>query len=136
MTLTAEADQHVSVTLESGARAPVEARGLIDELPGPFSLQERYDMRIALSEIVANSVRHGSPRVGDPVQVRISVTDHRIRCEVSDLGPGLSRNGDGRGCPQASDSSSSTGLRLAGGSTANRTACGSSSTGARPTPTP
>ena len=85
----APGSSHVSVTLESSERAPVEARAIVDRLEPELSPLERYDMRLGLSELVTNSVVHGNERGGDNVGLLISVSPGRIRCEVSDHGSGF-----------------------------------------------
>ncbi len=47
------------------------------------------DMRLGLSELVANGVVHGNAHGGETVDVSISVSDVRIRCQVADQGPGF-----------------------------------------------
>ena len=95
MSLSVRPDQEISRTLDGGFGAPAQARAMVDALPQSLTLEQRYDLRLALSELVANSVVHGSPNTGDAVDVRIVMAGAAIRCEVSDHGPGF-ETGDGR----------------------------------------
>ncbi|MEY2535785.1 MAG: hypothetical protein QOF29_3695, partial [bacterium] len=62
---------------------------LVDTLPLSLSPRQRDDIRLGVSELVTNSVVHGRGRTRDPVDILISVTAARIRCEVSDQGSGF-----------------------------------------------
>lgn len=79
----------VTINLHAGAEAPAEVRALVDTLPVRLSHEQRYDMRLALSELVANSVRHGTPLPGRSVEVSITTSDACIHCEVADQGEGF-----------------------------------------------
>lgn len=67
--------------------APAAARRAVDELRPSVTRESRDDARLLLSELVANSVRHGE---GSTVTVLI---DHEtpgvLRCEVVDDGDGF-----------------------------------------------
>ncbi len=89
MTIGAGVDEVAALRLESAAGAPAEARAMIDALPIQLSTDQRYDLRLALSELVTNSVVHGNRLPEDTVDVRISVSSASIRCEVADRGPGF-----------------------------------------------
>lgn len=89
MTAGSRSDPVVAVRLESHPRAPAEARALVDALPIALSPAQRDDMRLALSELVTNSVVHGNQRPEDVVDIRISVSEATIRCEVRDQGAGF-----------------------------------------------
>lgn len=91
----------ISQTLQAGARAPAEARALIDALPLDLTAEQRYEIRIALSELVANGVRHGSQRTGDTIDLRITVATACFRCEVADHGPGFAVGDRERAVPDA-----------------------------------
>jgi anti-sigma regulatory factor (Ser/Thr protein kinase) len=92
-----------SVCIAGGRGAPRVARGLVDDLALPAAL--RADMRLLVSELVANCVVHGGAMPDDLIDVVFTVRPGAVRCEVSDSGPGIpSRSippcepvGDGRG---------------------------------------
>lgn len=62
------------------------------------ALEPRYDdVVLVVSELVTNSVRHGS---SDGIDVKVSAGNGRIRVEVSDNGPGFAADaprGEGLG---------------------------------------
>ncbi|HXF73537.1 MAG TPA: ATP-binding protein [Actinomycetota bacterium] len=77
---------------------------LADELPDPVL----DDLRLLVSELVGNSVRHA--RVGPDASlcVRVEVADRSVRVEVTDPGPGFEAPGGDRPAVGASG----WGLRL------------------------
>jgi anti-sigma regulatory factor (Ser/Thr protein kinase) len=64
------------------ARAGI--RGMTRELPERVAA----DLALLVTEVVSNSVEHGTGSVGDEIIVRVYV-DEVIRVEVDDLGPGF-----------------------------------------------
>jgi two-component sensor histidine kinase len=79
-------------------RAPGVARRAMDRLPSTFDGETVEDVRLLLSELVTNSVRHGS---GDTVTVLLDAEmPGALRCEVIDDGHGFvprARRGDSTG---------------------------------------
>jgi len=75
------------------ARAAAKARAALDASLDLFSevLDENRldDLRLLTSELVSNSVRHGSPSKVAPIHVRVSVTAVTVRVAVVDSGPGF-----------------------------------------------
>jgi anti-sigma regulatory factor (Ser/Thr protein kinase) len=68
-------------------RAPAAAREAFSELASQLEPKAFEDARLLVSELVANSVRHGE---GDTVRVIVDVRDERrVRCEVVDQGSGF-----------------------------------------------
>ena len=68
-------------------RAPATARQAFSELAPHLDPDAFEDARLLVSELVANSVRHGD---GDTVRVLVDVVDERrVRCEVIDQGSGF-----------------------------------------------
>ncbi len=69
-----------------------KARNLVDALGVTLPDDAREDLRLLVSEVVTNAVRHGTP-AGDedapPVRVRVGLTGARLRVEVHDRGPGF-----------------------------------------------
>ena len=70
---------------------------MVDRLALPSKLRER--LRLGLSELVTNSVRHAG-RPG-PVEVRLRRADGAIRAEVTDPGEGFAWAADGHALPPA-----------------------------------
>ena len=79
------------VHIAGGLGAPAAARDIVSDISGiaptlPRTLVE--DVRLLVSEIVTNSVRHGGGNA-TPVEIRLALTDRTIRVEVTDSGPGF-----------------------------------------------
>lgn len=49
----------------------------------------REDVRLLVSELVTNSVRHAEVGAADTISLRFAVDDRRMRVAVSDFGPGF-----------------------------------------------
>jgi anti-sigma regulatory factor (Ser/Thr protein kinase) len=73
----------------SGVR---KARNLVDALGLMLPAEVRDDLRLLVSEVVTNAIRHGGPD-GDGsracVRVRIGLEGQRLRVEIIDRGPGF-----------------------------------------------
>ncbi|HET9102277.1 MAG TPA: ATP-binding protein [Solirubrobacteraceae bacterium] len=77
----------IRLELPRDKSAPAAARQAIDELRPVPSTQVRSDARLLVSELVTNSVRHGT---GDHVVVLLDHEDSGVlRCEVIDQGAGF-----------------------------------------------
>lgn len=88
--------REVRLQVEATRDAPSVSRQHLESLKS--ILEPRYDdVLILVSELVSNSVRHGSSA---DIDVRVTAADERIRVEVTDEGPGFSATtprGDGLG---------------------------------------
>lgn len=86
----------VNLQVESGLDAPGLSRSHLE--PMKDSLEPRYDdVVLVVSELVSNSVRHGS---SNGIDIKVTARSGRIRVEVTDEGPGFSASdprGDGLG---------------------------------------
>jgi anti-sigma regulatory factor (Ser/Thr protein kinase) len=49
------------------------------------------NVRLLVSELVTNSVRHSQTGASDPIELRLAVFADRLRVEVSDHGSGFQR---------------------------------------------
>jgi anti-sigma regulatory factor (Ser/Thr protein kinase) len=78
----------ISVELEPGATAAGEARAALAALDGRIDPDALDDIRLLVSELVTNSVRHSG---AERELVRLSVTggDRTVRVEVTDAGRGF-----------------------------------------------
>jgi anti-sigma regulatory factor (Ser/Thr protein kinase) len=77
----------LNLRLEPGAEAIPAARNALDGLSGLLERTVWEDLRLLVTELVTNGVRHGSER--GPVTVGVAVTDDQVRVEVSDSGRGF-----------------------------------------------
>ena len=84
----APAGDRLDVRLSAGRHAPAEARRSLDLVPGldPETLER---VRLLVSELVTNSVRHAGLGIEDPVHLRVESAPGRVRIEVTDPGPGF-----------------------------------------------
>lgn len=71
------------------------ARHMLDALAGNLDGSLFDDLQLLVSEVVTNSIRHGSG--GGGVDLRVSIDPRTVRVEVEDPGPGFRpqvRDGD------------------------------------------
>ncbi|HEX5949407.1 MAG TPA: ATP-binding protein [Actinomycetota bacterium] len=81
----------VAVRLRPDPASIPEARHAVDRLQGVLEDAVLQDLRLMVSEVVTNSVRHAGLGEGDRIELRISVDKGRVRVEVHDTGPGFER---------------------------------------------
>ena len=79
----------VEVELESGPNAAAEARAAIGVLEGDADPDVLDDLRLLVSEMVTNSVRHAGAPPGAPIGLAISLSGGVARVEVTDAGRGF-----------------------------------------------
>lgn len=78
----------LSLRLTPGPEAIPAARNALDGLGGLLERTVWEDMRLLVTELVTNGVRHASER--GPVGVSVAVADEKVRVEVTDCGRGFS----------------------------------------------
>jgi len=84
---------HVSRDLEfeltGGPYAVTAARLALSELDELVDEALAFDVRLLVSELVTNSVRHAQVGPDGSINLKVSVTDGGVRVEVIDRGPGF-----------------------------------------------
>ena len=81
---------HLDLQLPAEAASVARARHLLEGVPGLGSHAAlMLDMRLAMSEMVTNSILHGSAGRADEVEVVVDVDPRRVRIEVADNGRGF-----------------------------------------------
>ena len=65
------------------------ARRAVDELADRLQPDLLADLRLLVSELMANSVEHGPRREGETIRLSVSISADRVRAEVRDGGPGF-----------------------------------------------
>ena len=75
-----------NLRLEGGPTAPATARRALARLPGDFDEHVMENLRLLVTELVANSVRHARAR---SVAIKGIVTESTVWLEVVDEGPGF-----------------------------------------------
>jgi anti-sigma regulatory factor (Ser/Thr protein kinase) len=63
------------------------ARRTLDRLSARLDGRQLEDLRLLVSEVVSNSVRHGEGT--GPIQLRVTIEPSSVRVEVEDPGPGF-----------------------------------------------
>jgi anti-sigma regulatory factor (Ser/Thr protein kinase) len=91
----------LSLRLRPGPEAVPAARNALDGLSGMLERPVWEDLRLLVTEVVTNGVRHGSER--GPVEMSVTVGEAAIRAQVTDGGRGFAPpaapmpRGDGSG---------------------------------------
>jgi anti-sigma regulatory factor (Ser/Thr protein kinase) len=83
------ATRTVDIELAAAADSVAQARASLDQLAGVVKEDLFDDLRLLVSEVVTNSVRHAGLRPSDSVAVHVTVAPGRVRAEVVDPGPGF-----------------------------------------------
>jgi integral membrane sensor domain MASE1 len=81
----------IAVELAPGPGCPADARAALSPLAGALGAQIYSDLRLGVSELVTNSVRHAQLEPGDLIRLQVEVSDRVLRVEVSDSGGGVQR---------------------------------------------
>ncbi len=83
----------IDVSLQARPTAASDARRSLSVLAGRVPKDTYEDVRILVSELVTNSVRHSGLGSGEDIQVRLGVWKQatRLRVEVADAGPGFEK---------------------------------------------
>ena len=83
--------QVLDILLPSTPDAPATARTAISDLLGVLVRpQIVFDVRLLVSELVTNSVRHAGLTSDQAVRLIVEISPEKIRCEIHDPGPGFS----------------------------------------------
>jgi anti-sigma regulatory factor (Ser/Thr protein kinase) len=77
----------LTLRLDRGPQAVAAARSALDALAVHLTDTQLDDIRLLVSELVTNSVRHASD--GDEVRIEIDVDTDCVRAAVIDEGPGF-----------------------------------------------
>jgi anti-sigma regulatory factor (Ser/Thr protein kinase) len=93
-------DSGFTLRLPGGPAAAATARRALAQLRGDFDEPLMETMRLLVTELVGNSVRHAQARF---VSVKAVVTDGAIWLEVSDEGPGFEVEGAMRQASQTDE---------------------------------
>ena len=79
----------VERVLAVAPEAAAEARQALDELSAHLPDGRMRDVRLLVSELVTNAVRHANLARGDTIDLVVELVDHRLRVEVRDPGGGF-----------------------------------------------
>jgi anti-sigma regulatory factor (Ser/Thr protein kinase) len=78
----------VETVMDAHADAALKARERLGELLATLEPNTQAEVRLVVTELVANAVKHGSVADDDQIHVRAVCDDHAVLVEVSDRGPG------------------------------------------------
>ena len=81
-----DVDDALTMRIAGGPEAAARARRAIAGLPGDLDPSLCETLRLLVTELVANSVRHAD---AEAVTLRVSVGPRAVRTEVTDPGPGF-----------------------------------------------
>jgi anti-sigma regulatory factor (Ser/Thr protein kinase) len=79
----------VGIDLEPSPDCPAEAREALSPLEDVLAERVYSDLRLLVSELVTNSVRHARLVPEDQIRLQVRVADRVLRVEVSDPGEGF-----------------------------------------------
>ena len=74
------------LTLTPGVHAAGTARRALELLDGDLDPQRREDLRLLVTELVTNAVRHANAPAEEAVMLEVAVSEDRVRVEVRDAG--------------------------------------------------
>ena len=75
--------------LTGGPYAVTAARLALSDIDELVDESLAFDVRLLVSELVTNSVRHAQIGPEDSINLRVAVRDEHVRVEVVDSGPGF-----------------------------------------------
>jgi anti-sigma regulatory factor (Ser/Thr protein kinase) len=79
----------LEVNLPPRAEAAALARRSLEHLERDLEPEVLESLRLLVTELVTNSVRHGDLSASDRIRLRLARLDNRIRVEVTDPGDGF-----------------------------------------------
>jgi anti-sigma regulatory factor (Ser/Thr protein kinase) len=79
----------LELELQPKAEAAAYARQSVEDLGGSLDPEVLEALRLLVSELVSNSVRHGDLSASDRIRLQLAARDDRIRVEVTDPGDGF-----------------------------------------------
>lgn len=86
--LSTHGGDHV-IRLTADPRAAGRARAHLNLLTLPLASERRDDLRLLVSELVTNSVRHAHLSPTQAIELSVGSDGARVRVEVRDPGPGF-----------------------------------------------
>jgi anti-sigma regulatory factor (Ser/Thr protein kinase) len=84
----------LDLELQPKAEAAAHARQSVEDLGEDLDPEVVESLRLLVSELVSNSVRHGDLSASDRIRLQLAARDDRIRVEVTDPGDGFDLPGE------------------------------------------
>ena len=79
----------IDMRITGGPRAASKARHAVETLAGRLDDALLHDLRLLVTELVTNSIRHAGIGPDREVRLRIRLSRRHLRVEVHDPGPGF-----------------------------------------------
>ena len=79
----------MSFELAGGPYAVTAARLALSDLDSHLDASIAFDVRLLVSELVTNSVKHARVSEDDSIMLGVNIHDDVVRIEVRDAGPGF-----------------------------------------------
>lgn len=81
----------LSLELPASVESARAARRAVDKLRFDQHVEAVFNLRLLITEIVGNSVRHAGLSSADTIVLEIQIRSDQIRARVTDRGPGFTR---------------------------------------------
>ena len=81
----------IDLRLTPNSEAVLAARHTLDRLEGVLSPEKLENVRLVVSELVTNSVRHAGLSPDEQISVAVVISDRSVRGRVCDPGPGFEK---------------------------------------------
>ena len=79
----------LSLQFDSGPEAASAARSALAAIEPQLAPEPMNDVRLLVSELVTNSIRHSSGEAHSPVTLDVALSEDKLRVEVTDRGSGF-----------------------------------------------
>ena len=99
MTLTDSArlsEARIDLRLTPTPEAALAARHSLDQLEGALPAEKLEDVRLIVSELVTNSVRHAGLSPDEEISLTVMISHESMRGRVCDPGPGFEKPSEPR----------------------------------------
>ena len=86
----------IDLTLTPNSEAALAARYSLNRLEGGLPLEKLEDVRLIVSELVTNSVRHAELSPDEHILLAVVISEGLVRGRVCDPGPGFKKPSEPR----------------------------------------
>ncbi len=86
----------INLTLTPASEAISEARHALDRLADVLPSGKLEDVRLVVSELVTNSVRHAGLSLAEQISLTVVISDGSVNGRVCDPGPGFEKPSEPR----------------------------------------
>jgi anti-sigma regulatory factor (Ser/Thr protein kinase) len=86
----------IDVRLTPNSESALAARHSLDQFEGGLPTEKLEDVRLVVSELVTNSVRHAGLPPNEQISLTVVISDGSVRGRVCDPGPGFEKPSEPR----------------------------------------